>query len=59
MARKYKSFFSNKQCQYCKQPATIFRLIKNHHEVMCDESDCNKKSLIKAGFFGIVPLSKK
>lgn len=51
MARKRRSFFYNKKCTYCGQPATTFRLISEKHEMLCDRKECDFKSRLKAGWF--------
>jgi len=59
MKRKYKSFFHNKKCTYCGKKADRFRLIQNRHEMLCDSKECDRKSRIKAGYFGIGNITKK
>lgn len=53
MYKQRRSFFQNKKCHYCGKPGTIFRLISNRREILCDRYDCDKKSRIKAGYFGM------
>jgi len=53
MYQKRRSFFQNKKCHYCGKPGTTFRLIKDRREILCDQYDCDKKSRIRAGWFGI------
>jgi len=53
MNKKRRSFFQNKKCKYCNRPGTVFRLIKDKHEVLCGGYTCDKKSRVRAGYFGI------
>jgi len=58
MYKKRKPFFSNKKCTYCSKQATAFRLINGRHEMLCGRKECDIKSRIKAGWFGL-NLSKE
>lgn len=52
--KKRQLFFKNKKCHYCKKPGTTFRLINSKHEILCDAKDCDKKSRVKADYFGSI-----
>lgn len=50
----YRSYFSNKVCDYCKQPASMFRLVGSNHEYLCARGSCDRRSRGRAGFFSMV-----
>ena len=49
--KKHKPYFKNKTCDICKQPAKLFRSIKNENYVLCDSKKCDLITKTKAGFF--------
>jgi len=48
---KHRTFFSNKQCEYCKKQGSIIRFWKNKSEVICSSKKCDYQSRIKLGIF--------
>ncbi len=53
MYKKRRSFFKNKKCSYCGRQGILFRFINKRHEILCDSKDCDKKSRMRAGCYGL------
>ncbi len=52
-----KSYFDNKQCIFCKGKAIKFRLIKDRHQYLCDDKECDIKSQIQSGYYTPLPIT--
>ena len=48
---KYRTFFGNKQCNYCKQIATTMRFYNGRSYILCDSKLCDYKNRIATGIF--------
>lgn len=44
---KYRGYFWNRKCQYCKRPAKLYRYIGNKPYLLCGSDDCDRKSRIE------------
>ena len=51
MNKKRRSFFGNKRCNLCQKGATMFRLIKDKHYMLCDSKQCDYINRFRAGEF--------
>jgi len=57
--RNYRRRFTNKRCDFCKRPATIFRVTNRGKYMLCDSPKCDLKSRIKAGLIEIMEPKRK
>jgi len=58
--KKYRKWFENKQCNICKKQGTTFRYInKKHQYIICNNPECSKIILVRAGLFGGLKINKE
>lgn len=51
--KKRRPFFTGKTCSICKLPASMFRVIKGKHIMLCNSKKCEKITRIRAGYFDL------